>query len=153
MLLLPLNLTTSQTLAAGDCTSGGWYYDPFTAYYSGACTITMHSGDFDAYLEVYDYSGNLIASDDDSGGGSDASVSLPRCYAPNQPQRQQGVVINATSYTAGRIGDYTLTVTYSPSVAPAVAAGFGVPVDRSVVSNWERQPPTRRPTRPPKRRP
>lgn len=69
-------------------------------------TITLHSGDFDAYLHfgrVVDGEWQMPDSNDDGGGGTDAALTVT---VP-----QDGVYgIRASSYEAGQTGDYTLTV-------------------------------------------
>jgi len=56
------------------------YYQADTWWFSGsldeAVDIILESDEFDVVLEVYDEDGNLIASDDDSYGGTDARLTF-----------------------------------------------------------------------------
>jgi hypothetical protein len=72
------NTNAAGNLGFGDCTldSDGTYVDIWT--FSGTAgqkvTITMRSSAFDSYLALGDPSGNIVAEDDNSAGGSDARV-------------------------------------------------------------------------------
>lgn len=78
--------------------------------------------DFDAYLEVYDRTGALLASDDDSGGILDARLSLG-------PVDADDYWIHVTSVSGTETGEYTLylwstTNGHEPgSARPLIAAG------------------------------
>lgn len=66
-------------------------------------TITMRSGDFDAYLTIRDASGESIGSDDDTGGGTDAQVTVT---IPSNGR----IAIVANSLGEGETGRYTLQI-------------------------------------------
>lgn len=56
----------------------------------------------DAWLWLLDDDGNVVGADDDSAGGTDARIVMPLsrgCY-----------VIEATSYSPGETGSYSLSV-------------------------------------------
>src|SRR5262249_34275122 len=65
--------------------------------------IDLVSTDFDAFLRLEDDSGNQLAADDDSGGGTNARLGI----ALLQTGRYR---IIATSFKAGETGAYRLTV-------------------------------------------
>ncbi len=79
----------------------------FTVRSGDQITVTMRSGDFDAYISVgHIVNGALeyFASDDDSGGGTDAMLELTA-------DRDGDYVIRATSFNSGATGSYTLLLT------------------------------------------
>jgi hypothetical protein len=117
-LLRPKILSTNQSLATSDCAFGSSYADRFTIGGSGTCRITMRSPSFDAYLAVYDRQGNLIASDDDSGGGTDARITLTTCYEGSDAIFLFDVDVYATSFYSAIVGPYSLTFEFDlPSSA------------------------------------
>jgi uncharacterized protein (TIGR03437 family) len=69
-------------------------------------TITMNSTTVDAYLLLFSVNGNPIATDDDSGGGTNARIT-----GTFQPGTYR---IEATTSFAGQQGTYTLTVAPGP---------------------------------------
>jgi hypothetical protein len=74
-----------------------------TLYAGTTYTIDLASDDFDSYLLLLDRNGNILAEDDDSGGGLDARI----VYRPRVSGTYQIVV---TTYRAGERGAYSLTV-------------------------------------------
>ena len=65
--------------------------------------ISMMAGGFDAYLVVFDAQDNKLSEDDDSGGGTNAQLSV---IAPSDGTYR----IVANSYSDGAGGPYTITV-------------------------------------------
>lgn len=101
--------TVHGTLGEGDAEAeDGSYYDLYrvSARAGDTLTITMRSGDFDAYLVVgrmVDGELETMESDDDSGGGTDAQV---RFVVPADGDYH----IHANSLGAGETGAYTLEI-------------------------------------------
>jgi hypothetical protein len=96
--------TTGQALAGDDCTYDQYYADVYVVRISGSSvTATLTSANFDAYLTLLDPSGNIIQTDDDGGGGTNALISrsgmTPAWY-----------VFEVSSAFQGETGNYTLTV-------------------------------------------
>jgi hypothetical protein len=79
-------------------------------------TITMRSTAFDSYLVFDEPTGPLRETDDDSGGGNDArvTVTLPR---------DGNYLIMANAYARGGAGAYTLSVTSSRGGGPVDDGG------------------------------
>ena len=98
------------TIAATDCNFGGYLADEYLVVLSPGQTLTvkLESGDFDAYLELYDLDGDLIDDDDDGAGGTNSLLT----YTYNGTGLT-AVFIDATSFDAGETGSYSLTVTRS----------------------------------------
>jgi hypothetical protein len=67
-------------------------------------TLSMESTEVDALLELYDFDGNLVDSDDDGGTGENALLS----YTATEDNIY---IIQATTFDGGDTGAYTLTVT------------------------------------------
>jgi len=111
--------TVSDSLAAGDPSSTqrgqGFYAD----YYSvngmagQQVTISLSSAAFDAYLYLKDPSGAVVASANDSNGTSNAQIVFT-------PATSGVYILEATSYSPGATGAYTLSLRCS-GTAPAVA--------------------------------
>ncbi|MET4684408.1 peptidase [Brevundimonas faecalis] len=86
----------------------GSYYDCYSLQIarSGSTAIRLDSGDFDAYLALYQgpqCDGDSISSDDDSGGGTSAQIV--------ETLRPGTYSIRANTLGSDETGDYTLTVT------------------------------------------
>jgi hypothetical protein len=111
----PLFCGSRQTLAPGasvtgaiaytGCQSGGAFADVYRVDVpnSGTVDIKLASNDFDAYLVLLDAKGNVVETDDDSGGGTDARITTMLA-----PGSYYVVARPSTDYTAA--GSYTLTV-------------------------------------------
>jgi hypothetical protein len=74
----------------------------YTALAAEVITVDLVSSDFDAYLIILDANGNKIAQDDDSGGGTNARITVT--LAPGTYR------ILANVLSAGRYGRFTLSV-------------------------------------------
>jgi hypothetical protein len=98
------------TITATDCNFSGYLADEYIVVLSPGQTLTvkLESGDFDAYLELYDLDFNLIEDDDDSAGGTNSLLT----YTYNGTGLT-AVFIDATTFDAGETGSYSLTVTRS----------------------------------------
>jgi len=111
----PLFCGTKQTVAIGGTASGtigftGCPYDgAFADLYridvtnSGMVDVKLTSNDFDAYLVLLDAKGNAVGQDDDSGGGTNARITMQLA-----PGSYWVVARPSTDFTAA--GSYTLTV-------------------------------------------
>lgn len=113
--MVPVSLpqTANGDLASNDCysigrPSSGYYGDRYT--FSGQAgqtvTLTLDATAFDTYLYLFGPDGALVASDDDSGPGTNSRI--PSTGALTLPATGT-YTIEATSYTTGRTGGYTLT--------------------------------------------
>jgi hypothetical protein len=125
------NATVSGTLAPGDCTiaqlAGGGSDTSFVDLYqvtlpvAGTLTISLQSANFDAFLFLRRANLASIASDNNSGGGSNALIT--------RPLNAGTYIILANSFFNGETGAYTLTTAFVAS-SPLVAAIL--PTSRSV---------------------
>lgn len=134
--------TREGALSTTDCALiDGRYTDVWTLQVDSAVTATIDlvTDKFDPYLIVADTVGSTIARDDDSGEGANASLTL---------DFEAGVYhLWTTSYAAGSIGGYQLTVASAVAalvdlVASGVEADAGTSTlvwDRSPLS-WEARP-------------
>jgi len=115
-------VATSQMLAASDCVSGGFYSDVAVIYLrSGSIyTFTETSSAFDAYLELEDANGNLVASDDNSAGANNARFVF-------RPLVSDIYFVVAQSLLANATGAYSL------SVSAPVPVGTAGPAPTAVV--------------------
>jgi hypothetical protein len=114
-------LAISQSISAGDCDYSGYLTDPYTVVLrqGEVLTVRLESTAFDAYLELYDLDGNLLAEDDDGAGGTNSLLTFT---AP----AYDGYIIAASTFDAGETGAYTLTVTRSGGSASRAPAGAAV---------------------------
>jgi len=92
---------------------------------AGILTIEMRSGDFDAYLMLFDaaLTPPPIAEDDDSGGNLDAMI------VANLPAGSYIILANSATLTAVT-GSYALTTSFSPVVWTPVST-IGAPDARA----------------------
>jgi hypothetical protein len=102
---LTLGQPVSGALAAGDCevTLDASLVDVYEVSLTSQSTlqIDLVSADFDAYLGLFDANGQLVAQDDNSGGGTHARVVMS--VAPGTYR------IWANSRLSGQTGSYALT--------------------------------------------
>lgn len=108
--------TVNGTLSATSGRSAGCagcYADlyQFTVSSAQQLIVSLNSTAFDAYLRVLDAGGATVATDDDSGGGSNARIS--RTFAAGTYR------VEATSYSSAKAGAYTLSVATPSASAPA----------------------------------
>lgn len=82
--------------------------------------LRLNSGDFDAYLVLVDAKGNVVAEDDNSGGGTNARITTP--------------VAAGTYYVAAKPsgdylsnGAYTLAADATPGTGSGTSSGTGQP--------------------------
>lgn len=107
-----LNVTNNGILATTDCNAGargaGYYTDryTFTATAGQLVAIQLNSSAFDSYLYLRNSSGITVASNDDSGGGSNSRI--PVNSGSFTIPAAGTYVIEVTSYVSGRTGAYTL---------------------------------------------
>jgi serine protease Do len=96
---------TSQLALSDPKLSDGSTYQAWTFVGNAGEQIEMDvsSSDFDAYAIVQDSNGNRLASDDDSGGGTNARIVFTLPYTG-------AYRLVANTYRVGGYGSYTLTV-------------------------------------------
>jgi len=82
--------------------------------------ISLNSAAFDAYLILADANANLIAEDDDGGGGTNARI--PRGSGFISLPATGLYLIAANSLNANETGDYALKVSASGNVASNISA-------------------------------
>lgn len=97
--------SASGSLAFTGCPYDGAFADiyRFDVADSGTVDVQLASNDFDAYLVLLDAKGNVVGSDDDSGGGANARITMTLA-----PGSYYAVATASTDYTAA--GSYTLSV-------------------------------------------
>jgi hypothetical protein len=116
---IELGESLTSTLSTTDCRLGdGSFTDLWSLDLSSAADvrITMSSTAVDAYLGLVDLTtGQIVAEDDDSGGGTDALIEISLGAG--------AYLILANSFDADETGTYTLAVTeVSASQSPGSAA-------------------------------
>jgi hypothetical protein len=108
--VLTLGETRNSELTSEDQKlEDGSYYElwAFQGQAGSRVTITMRSGSFDAYLTIRDAQGNELGKDDDSGGNTDAQVTI------TIPANGRFAIV-ANSLGADETGAYTIQVTRAP---------------------------------------
>ncbi len=108
----PTRVVAIGTAASGELTprdamlTDTSYYQPwaFTGTAGQVVQIDMTSTDFDAFLYLEDQNGNRLATDDDSGGGTNARIVYTLPYTGTYR-------ILANAYRRGEKGRYTLRIT------------------------------------------
>ena len=79
-------------------------------------TVSMNSSVFDAKLEMEDGYGSVVATDDNSGGGTNARLTYT---APANGASVDTYAIYATSVLANGAGAYSLAVAVAPAAGPS----------------------------------
>lgn len=98
------------------CTSGargaGYYAarHTFSGTPGSKITILLTSSYFDTYLYLRDAAGNIIASNDDGGGGTNSRIPATSGSYTLPAGNGGTYTIEVTSYYAGRVGSYALTL-------------------------------------------
>jgi len=107
---LSLEVAASNVIAYGETVEaelfpGGNLYS-FDAQAGEFITILMTSEDFDTYLELYDPSGDMLATDDDSAGDLDSLITFTI-------QSDGRFVIMARALSISGNGDFEISVTWA----------------------------------------
>ena len=100
------------TLAAASCKlPDGSLFDGWqtTVYGAGTLTITMHSTALDSFLILRNDTANVIAMDDNSGGGNDAQISVPVSGGQNY------TIIASVASPTSKGGAYQISTVYTPA--------------------------------------
>jgi hypothetical protein len=101
-------ITTSQNVQTTDCvdSSGPYYGDQLFIYLKAgqALTISMNSTAFDAYLELRDENGTLVAVNDDASG---STINAQIIYTPSTAGYYS---IFATTAFVSATGSYSLII-------------------------------------------
>ena len=130
--------TVSGNLASTDGLSTnrpGRYADCFT--FTGAVgdrlIISMNSTGVDAFLNLLGPGGEVVASDDESGGDRNARIPAAGSF---EVKTAGTYTIEATSYGAGETGNYSLAVARetAASVAGCTAISYGQTIDGTLSS-------------------
>ena len=113
-------VTVAGTLASGDCVYGGYLADDYLVVLRAGQTLQVRlaSTSFDAYLELYSATGDLLAEDDDSAGGTDALLT----YTATE---HSVFILAATTFDQGESGAYTMAVSsgFGGELPPVIAPG------------------------------
>lgn len=104
--------TVTEALSTTDCAfPDGRYGDLWTMRLDSSLTVTvrLESDKIDPYLVLADSAGSVIAEDDDSGTGFNAALTIELAAGSYQ--------VWATSYTAGDVGAYELSLERADTTA------------------------------------
>ncbi len=115
-------ITAGQSATGAISSASFVHLYPYEGQANEQITITMTgAGGLDAYLGVIDPHQEVIAEDDDSGGGTDAQISirLPESGTYYIVVTRNGIDSGTTQ------GNYTLTVTSGTPAAPTGVTGVG----------------------------
>lgn len=101
-------VSITGSITATDCDFGGFFTDEYRVVVNQGqtLTITMSSTAVDAWLELYDSGGNLVADDDDGAGDSNARI----VYTATE---LDVLFIDASTLNQGETGAYTISITRS----------------------------------------
>ena len=133
-LVLPLAVgaqTANETINLGDTVNGTLESGHLSAQYvffgnrGDVVTVTLESEQLDGYLTLLDPGLNEVASDDDSGGGSNPSISDTTLKTTGD------FTIVVDSYNRLQTGDFSLSLTgtLAPEVTETPEATAGVSTD------------------------
>jgi len=119
--------TYTGTLAVTDCTGGARGTSYYTDRYSfngapGQLVAIQLSGSFDTYVNLRDPNGNIVASNDDGGGGSNSRIPATSGYFTIPAGLTGTYVIEVTSYASRATGSYSLTTTSAVASSSGAAS-------------------------------
>ncbi|MFA6030149.1 MAG: hypothetical protein WC969_09865 [Elusimicrobiota bacterium] len=137
----PISLSTeiAGSFSAADCTSAdrsGAYQKVYTFNGSRGQIVTIDligTGFYDSYLNVMDPDGELLSSDDDSGGNGNARVTnliLPKdglysiAASPFSAAITGGFTLKMGGSGGGALGSITGNISYNGSQGAAIKAGL-----------------------------
>jgi len=126
--LLALGQSTSGVLATGDCIVDGGLTDIYSLVLATPATVVidLSSAAFDAYLEIRNTSGSVIASGDDT---EDTDARIVQSLAAGSYR------VHATSYFEGESGGYLLSIGEAPDCSPLGAISSGETVDGAIAAD------------------
>ncbi len=128
--------TITGTLSTSDCfdSTTGRNYDAYT--FSGTAgqqiAISQSSTDFDTYLYLLNPSGQIIAQDDDGGGGTNSRI--PATSGFFTLPATGTYTIRASSFSTGASGAYTLNLSVNSS-CPATTISPGQTINGSLTTS------------------
>jgi uncharacterized protein (TIGR03437 family) len=109
---LSLPQTVNGALSSTDCNNAttGRYFDlySFSATAGQQIAILLTSTQYDTYLVLLDANGNLIAEDDDGGGGTNSRIPADSGYLSLTASGTYTVIVS--SFDEGALGNYTLSL-------------------------------------------
>lgn len=103
--------TINGSLSTSDCANAGKYYDAYT--FSGTAgqqiIVSQNSTAFDTYLYLLNSGGQVIAENDDGGGGTNSRI--PDGSGNFTLPANGTYTIRASAFTAGATGAYSINLT------------------------------------------
>ncbi len=116
------SVSSNQALQTTDCASGGFFADEFLVFSSKPCVITMarstlSSAMDDPFLQVLAGT-DTVMTDDDSGGGTNARISLASCRSSSNNVLR----VRASSFASGDVGTYSISFSFGAAAVGAEAA-------------------------------
>ena len=129
--------TVQGTLATTDCNYQGKYADEYT--FNGTAgqqiVVSMSSTTFDTFIYLYGTNGQVIAQDDDGGGGTNSRIPAGSGFFTLPATGLYK--IGASSYHTGVTGNYTLSLTgNTPPSATWRARDIAVGGDNKLRALW-----------------
>jgi hypothetical protein len=125
---ITLGQTVTSTLATGDCEVDGSLADVYALTLTAATTVVidLSSTAFDAYLEIRNASGAVIATGDDT---DDTDARIIQSLAAGSYR------VYATSYFPGESGGYLLSIAEAPDCTPVGSISSGETVNGTISSD------------------
>lgn len=115
--------TVNGTLSTSDCASEGKYYDTFT--FNGTAgqqiAVSQNSAAFDTYLSLLNSNGQIIAQNDDGGGGTNSRI--PETSGFFTLPSTGSYTIRTSSFLAGAAGTYSVNLSTSGCPITAISPG------------------------------
>ena len=101
---------SNVSLATSDCLDRQFYYDDYEFFGTAGqqVIISMNSTAFDTYLGVVNSNHQLLAVDNDSGGGTNARIAFT-------PTVSGTYIIEASSFLSNAVGAYTISLSGNTS--------------------------------------
>ncbi|HEX8456157.1 MAG TPA: pre-peptidase C-terminal domain-containing protein [Pyrinomonadaceae bacterium] len=134
------NETKSGTLAAGDCTNDIENDNTFVDYYtfSGTAgqqisvTLTATSGNVNPYLYLLTPSGDILAEDDNGGGGTTARIPAGTGFGRLPITGTYTIVVNTV--LSSQTGGYSVTLAKAATDCPSIPVTVGATTNASLAT-------------------
>ncbi|MGH9941632.1 MAG: pre-peptidase C-terminal domain-containing protein [Pyrinomonadaceae bacterium] len=127
-------------LTASDCVlPDGSHYDLYTfSATAGQQVAISMSGNFDTYLALVAPDGEVLAEDNNGGGGTNARIPQSTGFAALPATGTYNII--ATSFAAGVTGNYSVTLSVAPTPCPQTPISLGQTVNGALAANDCRLP-------------
>ncbi|MDQ3133216.1 MAG: PPC domain-containing protein, partial [Acidobacteriota bacterium] len=119
------------TLSTSDCQEEGFHYDTYTFFASVGQQVAINlSGDFDAYLLLVGPNGEVLAEDDNGGGGTNARIPQGTGFGYLPFTGTYAIIVSSSQPEI--TGNYSISFTGSPTGCSSTPISIGQTINGSL---------------------